>query len=53
MFLVNMLVIILLVMIAGASEWFELTENSDYDFTISSTQASNMVDAITLAEEEV
>lgn len=51
MFAINMFVIMVLVMIAG--QWAELTPNSDYDFTISSTQASNMVDAITTSEKMV
>ena len=51
MFAINMFVIMVLVLIAG--QWAELTPNSDYDFTISSTQASNMVDAITSAEKKV
>ena len=43
-------VLVLIVMVAG---WAGLTEPSDYDFTITSTDASNMVDAIDLSAKEI
>lgn len=53
MFGINMFVIFVLVGIVMAAEWATLTEPSDYDFTITSTEASNMVDAIDLGQKEI
>lgn len=53
MFWANMFCVVVLIMFVGIFEWAELTENSDFDWTIADEKASEMVDAIELAEIEV
>ena len=50
MFGINLGIILLLIMVVMGAGWAELTENSDHDWTITSTEAANLVDSIELSE---
>lgn len=47
---VNLFVMFALVAIVNVADWAGLSANSDYDWTISDTKGSSMVDAIDLAQ---
>ena len=51
LFFINLVIILL--MVAAISSDSELTENSDSDWTISSTDESNAVDAVVYSEEAI
>jgi hypothetical protein len=52
MFGINLGIILLLIMVVMGAGWAELTENSDHDWTITSTEAANLVDSIELSEKK-